>query len=606
MHASSFLVALALAFSALATAAPRPAATSAADIAALPPDLRPAVYEALRRDEGAAYRIGADGCATTASGALRACFDESGAHFAGARGPLLALGLSAYGRGGSLDDAARVAPEITGNEARYPRAGLTEWWRILPIGVEHGFTLAERPAGVGDLTFALRADHDAEARSNGARWDRLNYDGLSVLDADGALVPAKLTVDGRRVRIDVDDRGARYPLTVDPLVWPEQKVVASDGAANDHFGASVAIANGIAFVGAFFDNVGANAHQGSVYVFTKTNGVWAQSTKIVPSPGSADQLFGYSLAASGSTLVVGSYGYSSGTNVGQGAVYLFTGKPDGTWSQSQKLTASDPADYAFFGYSVAFDGNTVLVGAPQIPVQGQSGGPGSAYVFAPGAHGFYAQTQKLTASDGQNNDDFGYAVAIYGKTALIGTTLYTTSNRLTAAYSFINVNGTWLQMQKLEANDTVAGDSFGYALAIDGSTALIGAPTATIVGNVRQGAAYVFTLSNITWVQSQKLIASDGFTNDEFGWSIGLNGVNAVIGARDATVGSNTLQGAAYGFGSSQGVWTQNYKFTSSDGVAGDGFGVAVARGAGTALIGAPYSLSFQGSAYFYTSPFSP
>src|SRR5213595_1778157 len=76
---------------------------------------------------------------------------------------------------------------------------------------------------------------------------------------------------------------------------------------------------------------------------------------------------------------------------------------------------------------------------------------------------------------------------------------------------------TWSQMQKLTASDGTAGANFGNAVALDGSTALIGADASTVEGNTYQGKAYLFTESGGNWSQSDTFIASDGTVDDYFG-----------------------------------------------------------------------------------------
>jgi len=147
-------------------------------------------------------------------------------------------------------------------------------------------------------------------------------------------------------------------------------------------------------------------------------------------------------------------------------------------------------------------------------------------------------------------------------------------------------------------------DSFGQSVALDGSTAVIGAYDATVNGHSFQGAAYIFTESGDTWSQTQKLTASDGTANANFGNAVALNGTSALIGADGSTVGSNTYQGKAYLFTESGGNWSQSDTFIASDGTVDDYFGAALAWDGATALISTPHPTiggnSYQGAAYFY------
>ena len=162
------------------------------------------------------------------------------------------------------------------------------------------------------------------------------------------------------------------------------------------------------------------------------------------------------------------------------------------------------------------------------------------------------QEQKVTASDGTANSYFGSAAALNGSTALIGADGENSFQG--AAYLFTNSSGSWSQGQKLTASDGLAGDEFGYRVALADNTLLIGAFTATVDGNVSQGAAYVFTQSNGNWTESQKLTANDGGLFDNFGASVALDGRTLVVGANGATVAGNAAQGAVYVFTESNGT----------------------------------------------------
>jgi hypothetical protein len=115
-----------------------------------------------------------------------------------------------------------------------------------------------------------------------------------------------------------------------------------------------------------------------------------------------------------------------------------------------------------------------------------------------------------------------------------------------AVYAFTQVGGTWSQVQKIVASDGQPYDGYGWFASTDGSNALIGAMYATVAGNGNQGAAYVLARSNDAWSETNKLTASDGAANSFFGSAGVLAGSLALVGAEDASVGANLLQGAAY------------------------------------------------------------
>src|SRR5207302_4660199 len=289
-----------------------------------------------------------------------------------------------------------------------------------------------------------------------------------------------------------------------PLVWLEQKVTASDGTANSYFGSAAALNGSTALIGADGDN----SFQGAAYLFANSNGTWSEGQKLTASDGLAGDEFGYRVVLAGNTLLIGAFTATVGGVASQGAAYVFT-EPNGTWSESQKLIASDGGVFDRFGGSVALDGNTLVVGANGATIGGNAA-QGAVYVFTE-SNGTWTQTQKLTANDGAAYDNFGLSVALKGSTILVGSPRAAIGPNAGqgALYIFTESNGMWSQTQNLTASDGAANDSFGESVALEGSTALVGAYNATINGHTWQGAAYIFTESNGNWSEGQKLTASD-------------------------------------------------------------------------------------------------
>jgi len=201
------------------------------------------------------------------------------------------------------------------------------------------------------------------------------------------------------------------------LSYVEQKVTASDGAAGDLFGISMALSGDTALVGAWAHDVGANANQGSAYVFVRSGSTWSLQQKLTASDGATGDEFGFSVALSGDTALIGAPTVDIGANLNQGSVYVFV-RSGSTWSQQSKLTASDGAAGDWFGYQVALSSDTALVGATNDTI-GANAYQGSAYVFTRSGT-TWSQQAKLTASDGAADDQFGNSVALSGDTALVG------------------------------------------------------------------------------------------------------------------------------------------------------------------------------------------
>ncbi len=396
-------------------------------------------------------------------------------------------------------------------------------------------------------------------------------------------------------------------LQIDP-----SKLFASDGAAYDEFGISIAVDGDIAVVGARQDDT----RNGSAYVFTKVSGVWSQVAQLTASDGAADDEFGYSVAVDSDTIVVGAHlddGTDSGGNAitDSGSAYVFT-KPAlgwGDWSNldtngkaglTTKLTAFGAAAGDEFGISVAVDGDTILVGAHQ-----NDSNKGAAYIFtrfrgvwgnAPVSGNHRVETAKLVAADAAADDEFGISVALDGDTAVIGALKDDDNgNQSGSAYVFTKVSGVWSQKAKLIASDGAANDEFGISVALDGDTAVIGARKDDDNGN-QSGSAYVFTKVSGVWSQKAKLTAADGAANDEFGISVAVEGDTVIVGANltnhiDSDGNAVNDSGSAYVFTrDSAGGWSQKAKLTASDAAAEDLYGYSVAVSGDTVVVGAPYN----------------
>jgi hypothetical protein len=367
------------------------------------------------------------------------------------------------------------------------------------------------------------------------------------------------------------------PLPIPLDDWTQiQKLLAGDGAAGDDFGNSVSIYGDTALIGTpqLFTNTG------SAYVFTRTGTTWTQQQKLLASDGSTGDYFGFSVSLYGDTALIGAVS----DYIARGAAYVFT-RSGTTWTQQQKLLASDGVAEDNFGCSVSLYGDIALIGAT-----GDNNVKGSAYVFTRTGT-TWTEQQKLLALDGATNDHFGNSASLDDDTALIGA--YYDDSSKGAAYVFTRTGTTWTQQQKLLASDGTAGDRFGNSVSLNSDTAIIGAN----YDNSSKGAAYVFTRTGTTWTPQQKLLASDGVANDRFGNSVSLDSDTALIGA----FGDDSSKGSAYVFTRTGTTWTQQQKLTASDGATNDVFGKSVSLDSDTALIGAFGDDSSKGSAYVFT-----
>jgi len=430
--------------------------------------------------------------------------------------------------------------------------------------------------------------------------------GFSVaLDGDTALVGAIGDDIGANAF-----RGSACVFIRFGATWAQQaQLIASDGATGDNFGSSVALSGDTALVGAWFDDVGANADQGSAYVFARFPALgWTQQTKLTASDGAAGDHFGWSVALSGDKALVGAYSDDAGANGDQGSAYFFVPPVDapGTWTEQAKLIAFEGAAGDEFGHAVAIDGDTAIVGALGDDVGGIDD-QGSARVFRNRGGVWRESDLALTAIEDEEYDNFGFSVAIDGDTMIIGAPFDDIGSGYDRGSAHIyRWNGaSWVFEATLRASDGRYYDQFGWSVALSGDTAIVGAPNDTVGENYYQGSAYIFTRAGTAWTQEVMLTASDGQYYDQFGWSVALSGDTAIVGVPFDFVGENYYQGSAYIFTRSGSVWTQQAKLTAFDAAAGDEFGVSVALSGDTALVGAVYddgaAGANQGSAYVFT-----
>ena len=394
--------------------------------------------------------------------------------------------------------------------------------------------------------------------------------------------------------------GLLVALAAGPAAAAEQpsyrqvaKLSASDGEPDQFLGVAVAIDGDTAVAGASRDDqFGANS--GAAYLFERAGDSWSEVAKLTADDAAPNDKFGVEVAISGDTVIVGA---NEDDDLGgsSGSAYVFerdAGGPD-AWGQVAKLTAPDGGAGDQFGYAVAIDGDTAIVGAY---LAGDGVRPGAAYIYrrdagGPGAWGLVAQIVSLDAED---RDHFGIAVSVSGDTALVGARLESdVALAAGAAYVFErDVGGAdaWGQVAKVTADDGVILDRFGRAVAIDRDYAVIGAPADDTGG----GAAYVFERDAGgpgAWGQVAKLVGPDTRFDDWFAGTVDISGDTIAIGADDHdTLGLDS--GAAYVYrrdAGGPGAWGKIAKFAGIDTDFDDEFGRAIAIDGATVLSGADH-----------------
>ena len=304
--------------------------------------------------------------------------------------------------------------------------------------------------------------------------------------------------------------GRAYVFATQGSSWTlEDALQGSDTVAGDEFGSAVAISGATAVVGAG-DHAG---HSGRAYVFTKTAAGWRQVAELKGGDTVAGDYFGWSVATSGTDVVVGAYGHAKSS----GRVYVFS--QSSGWKQVAELKCAKTVAGDQFGSSVAISGTTLIAGATS-----RAASSGRAYVFAKTATG-WKQTAKLEGSDTAVGDHFGWSVGISGTTAIVGGFLH--AKGAGRAYVFTEDSTGWKQTAELKGKDTAGLDGFGISVGISGTAAVVGA-TGHASG---AGRVYVFAKSPNGWKQLAELKGSDTAPGDEFGFSVGISGTIATVGA---------------------------------------------------------------------------
>lgn len=428
---------------------------------------------------------------------------------------------------------------------------------------------------------------------------------LSMLMAGLALFSPSTTARSKSpgwADFQPDQKGA--PLII------SAGLTALDGAAEDHFGYSVALSSdgSTGLLGTYWESQGSGPKkQGRAYVFKRDGAAWTQQAKLSAAEGAAGDQFGYSVALSsdGNTALIGAILTTVDGKNAQGAAYVFT-RSAANWTEQKRLLASQGAANDFFGSAVALssDGNTALIGAKYTKI-GDKDFQGAGYVFTrSGAD--WTEHPRLTAADGAASDQFGTSVALSsdGSTALIGAIEVSVGglDSQGAAYVFTRTGESWLPQAELTAADRADIEQIGTsaALSSDGNTALVGAGYSEVGSLQNQGAAYVFTRSGATWTQQAKLIDEEGTEYEGFGWSVALtgDGSTALIGAPGAHG-----KGTTFGFVRSGTTWSQAGELAPAGAYGGSlGSAVGVNSAGSVALAGAPYSSvngqAEQGAAY--------
>lgn len=341
--------------------------------------------------------------------------------------------------------------------------------------------------------------------------------------------------------------------------------------------------------------VGSYFSPAAAYVYVRSGDTWTKQRTILHTDGPGSDSFGYAVDIDGDTLVIGANQHTHSTFDKAGAAYVYV-RSGSTWEFQQKLVASPAGTTGYFGVSVSIQGDTVVIGASGADTTG------AAYVFTRSGS-TWTQTQKLTAAGtpapGVAGDGFGYSVALSGDRIAVGAPYVSPGgmNYAGRVYTYARSGGTW-SFDGIPPTTPAANHYVGQDVALYEATLIVGAMYGP-------GAAYAYVDTVSGWTLQQTLFQPDYTSGDQFGYSVDLYGDTAVIGAPSADGGSVQDAGGVYVFTRSGSTWTYLKTLYGADRAVYDRLG-ACAVGPGVVAAGADWAASATGKAYFFSTPTPP
>jgi FG-GAP repeat len=363
--------------------------------------------------------------------------------------------------------------------------------------------------------------------------------------------------------------GALVAATFVSLGVPTQqaKLLGSDTAIGDKFGYAVAISGTTAVVGASYHHL-----TGQGYVFVKSAGTWVQQAKLLGSDSANGDSLGQAVAVSKSEVLIGAPDHAGG-----GAAYFFH-RTGTTWSQQFELLGNH------MGVAVGLSGGLAIVGAVDFRTEDTTYGDGAAYVYSYLNGNWF---RRATLKSGATDDAFGESVAVSGDELAVGANL---DGKVGGHVFVYRWTGTTAVLQAKLSSPGTSSKGFGYALALSGSSLVVGAPYGG------DGVAFVYTLSGGAWKLQKRLLASDRHMGDQFASSVGISGNVACIGAD-----VHGDHGTAYMFTRTGTAWAQTGEVVGSNTTPTDAFGASVAQSGNYSIVGAPNKDDSRGQAYVFS-----
>ena len=424
------------------------------------------------------------------------------------------------------------------------------WWIFIPVQSSTATT------GFSEMTHGL-SEHDRQAiqallpleeqailrASNAGRND---YFGSSVaVEGDTVVIGSPGAEGPMGTPINT---GAAYVFTRDGTGWREETIIrTSEPWSGDSFGIAVDISGNTIIVGAHTKGINGFVQAGAAFIFEREGDVWIEKALLRADDPRNEDYFGWSVAIFGDIAVVG-ISRDDGplkNSVNIGGAYIYA-RENGTWVKQTILRASNAEAGDEFGWSVAINGTTILVGAIyEDGINNTLGASGAAYVFVWNGMDWSEQAI-LRSSNPGTTDQFGYSVAIDENTAVVGMNYNVNPDKVSV---FVRDNSNWSEQAILSRSVTSSSNRFGQSISISGNRVVVSSASDHTIASYA-GAIYIYVREGTTWTQQSILYSSNLEPNDSFGWSTALSDDLLVVGARWEDGPENTIQntGAAYLF----------------------------------------------------------
>ena len=526
---------------------------------------------------------------------------------------VVGVSLTGYGFDDSIEKVTFIDFEaVTSTRINYRHSdAIDEWYINSPFGLEHGFTLHAPPAKCSSdsnvvlelsLEEGLIPKVEAGSRTVGfytAKGESvMSYGGLKAWDTAGRDLPVKMVAAENLLRLHIDIAGAEFPVTVDPLFSTESGLVSSQPKLDGDFGRSLALDGPWLVTGALLEDSGPEPvlpedpippQGGAAYVYQRqADGSYTEYQRLTAADAASIDHFGISVAISGDTIVIGASEQDVSGQTNAGAVYVFEFDSAGCsvdcWQQVEKLTAGIPSAQASFGSAVDIDNDFLIVGAKA----GQT-----AYIFERTA-GVWNPVAQLGSSTGQTNTAFGASVAVSGDYCAVGAP-QGENFFAGAVYVFNRIPGPGWGLEDKITGQAVL-ELFGSSLDINGNTLAVGAPGSASI----TGAARIYTrdsggqwdtnpVGGLQPLQSDN-VTPDAAAGDAFGGAVSVSAGQAsmdyIVVSSLNNDDNGSESGSVYIYQDMSG-WQQVRKLLASDAAAQDRFGNSVEIYGEVAIVGA-------------------